>query len=124
MIEAVTKRLESFGYIVVDADADDWVLGFIIEKTVNHIKNNCNVLEVPEGLFEVAVDMVVGEFLQWKRASNQLTGFDVDAAIKQIQEGDTSITYGDTPDAKLDFLISYLMNSGANNFATYRTIKW
>ena len=35
MLDDVKKRLESFGYIVTDADA--WVLDFIIKKVENHI---------------------------------------------------------------------------------------
>ena len=65
MLDDVKKRLESFGYIVTDADA--WVLDFIIKKVENHIKNQCNTSTVPEGLYEIAVDMAVGEFYLVKR---------------------------------------------------------
>lgn len=127
MIEDVTARLDSFGYQVNDNDS--WVLDFIIQKVENHIKNDCNVDDVPEGLYNIAVDMVVGEFLLNKKAAGQLTGFNLDSAIKQIQEGDTSITFaigeGDsTPEQRLDMLISYLMNYGKGDFASYRCFKW
>lgn len=127
MLEDVTKRLASFGYEVTEADA--WVLGFIIQKVENYIKNNCNVDVVPEGLHQIAVDMAVGEFLLGKKSTGQLTGFNLEAAIKQIQEGDTTVTfaYGDgdsTPEKRLDGLISYLMTYGKGSFASYRCIKW
>jgi len=134
MLEDVTARLASFGYIVTEADA--WVLGFIIQKVENHIKNDCGVYDsvtktivIPDGLHQIAVDMVVGEFLFSKKSTGQLTGFNLDAAIKQIQEGDTNITYaigsGDsTPEQRLDALISYLLNYGKNELVSYRCIKW
>lgn len=127
MLEDVKMRLESFGYTVTDADS--WILNFIVQKVENHIKNECNISSIPDGLYDIAVDMVVGEFLLSKKSTGQLTGFDLSAAIKQIEEGDTSITYaigsGDsTPEQRLDALISYLMNNGKNEFVSYRRVKW
>jgi hypothetical protein len=127
MLEDVTKRLASFGYEVTEADT--WVLGFIIQKVENYIKDNCNINTIPDELHEIAVDMVVGEFLLNKKSREQLEGFDLEAAIKSIQEGDTSITFavGDgnkTPEERLDELILYLMNHGKGKFAAHRCIKW
>lgn len=126
MLDDVKKRLESFGYTVTDADA--WVLDFIIKKVENHIKNQCNTSTVSEGLYEIAVDMAVGEFLLGKKNIGQLTGFDLDAAIKSIQEGDTNITYAFgngsmTPEERLNQLITYLMHPEAD-FVSYRCLKW
>ena len=124
MLEDVTKRLESFGYEVTEADT--WVLEFIIQKVENYIKNNCNIDTIPEGLHQIAVDMSVGEFLLNKKSTGQLTGIDLEAAIKQIQEGDTTVAFAidSTPEERLDNLISHLLNYGKGSFASYRCIKW
>lgn len=127
MLEDVTKRLESFGYEVTEAD--NWMIEFLIQKIENSIKADCNINTIPEELHEVAVDMVVGEFLLNKKSRGQLEGFDLEAAVKQIHEGDTSVTFaiGDgskTPEERLDELILYLMNYGKVKFAAYRCIKW
>lgn len=127
MLEDVTKRLESFGYEVTEAD--DWMIEFLIQKIENSIKADCNINTIPEELHEIAVDMVVGEFLLNKKSRGQLEGFDLEAAVKQIHEGDTSVTFaiGDgskTPEERLDELILYLMNYGKGKFAAYRCIKW
>lgn len=127
MIEEVKARLASFDYEVVESD--EYMLTFLIQKVENHIKNITNCFRVPEGLFNVAVDMVVGEFLLNKKSIGSLEGFNLETAIKQIQEGDTSITYaigeGDlTPEQRLDLLIDYLMNRGKNELLSYRCIKW
>jgi hypothetical protein len=127
MVEDVTLRLASFGYTVTEADS--WVLDFIITKVENHIKSECNVDAVPDGLHNIAVDMVVGEFLLSKKSTGQLTGIDISAMEKSIQEGDTNITFafgsGDkTPEKRLDELILYLMNYGKGSFASYRSFSW
>lgn len=126
MLDDVKKRLESFGYLTTDADA--WVLDFIIQKVENHIKNQCNTLTVPEALHQIAVDMAVGEFLLGKKSIGQLTGFNFEAAVKSIQEGDTNITFAlgsgsMTPEERMNALISFLMHS-ETDFASYRCIKW
>lgn len=127
MLEDVTKRLESFGYEVTEAD--NWMIEFLIQKIENSIKADCNINTIPEELHEIAVDMVVGEFLLNKKSRGQLEGFDLEAAVKEIHEGDTSVTFaiGDgskTPEERLDELILYLMNYGKGKFAAYRCIKW
>lgn len=127
MLEDVKERLASFDYQVTEADS--WMLTFLIQKVENHIKNICNISTIPEELLNIAVDMVVGEFLLNKKSMGNLEGFDLEAAIKQIQEGDTSITYaigeGDlTPEKRLDLLIDYLMNHGKNEIISHRCIKW
>jgi hypothetical protein len=123
MIEDVTKRLLSYGYTVTTDDS--WVLNFIILKTENHIKNQCNTSVVPEGLHEVAVDMVVGEFMQGKKSIGQLTGINLGAIVKSIQEGDSKVDFAGelSPEQRLESLIAYLLH-GNINFATYRRIKW
>lgn len=123
MEEEVKKRLLSFGYTTTTVD--DWILGFCIEKVEAHIKNSCNVGEVPEGLRSVAVDMACGEFLYGKKQSGQNVGIEFEAVVKQITEGDTTVTFDTSAsaEAKYDALIAHLMHSEVD-FAAYRCIKW
>ena len=50
----------------------------------------------------------------------------MEAAIKQIQEGDTTVAFAidSTPEERMDNLISYLLSYGKGSFASYRCIKW
>ncbi len=123
MLEDVKARLASFGYTVTAAD--DWMLGFCIDKVQAHIKNNCNVAEVPEGLRPVAIDMACGEFLFGRKQSGQSVGIDFEAVVKSIAEGDTTVTFdvSGSVEAKYDALIKYLLHSEVD-FAAYRRIKW
>lgn len=88
--DTVKERLKSFGY-TVKAD-DEFALTFCVEKVRSTIKNEINWNDVPEGLEHIAVDMAVGEFLLSKKtfAPDDLTGFDLEYAVKQIQTGDTN----------------------------------
>lgn len=125
MFEDVVERLKSFGYEVTEDDG--WMIEFLIQKIENSIKADCNINTIPEELHEIAVDMTVGEFLLNKKSRGQLEGFDLETAVKQIHEGDTSVTFSDgskTPEERLDELILYLMNYGKGKFAAYRCIKW
>ena len=71
-------------------------------------------------------------FLFSKKQTGQLNaenGFDVEMAIKQVQAGDTNVTFAvgegsETLETKLNALISYLMNYGEGDFICYRQIKW
>lgn len=127
MIDDVIARLASFGYIV--ASNDFLLIEFLIPKVENRIKNNCNIDIIPDGLHDIAVDMVVGEFLFTKKSIGRLEGFDLDIAVKQISEGDTSVTFAigegsSTSEQRLDRLIDYLLNSGKDELIAYRCIKW
>ena len=84
---------------------------------------------MPEGLVSVAVYMAVGEYLNMKKVSGQLDGFDLEAAIKQIQEGDTNTVFaiGDgnlTPEQRLNSLIDYLTNGRSRELYRFRKFVW
>lgn len=126
-VDDVISRLESFRYQVKESDT--WVIGFSIQKVVNTIKNECNVLMIPDELNQVAVDRVCGEFMLGKKECGQLDGFDLEAAVKQIQEGDTNVVFaiGDgnmTPEQRLNHLIGFLMTNGKEQFTSFRRLKW
>lgn len=129
-IEQILNRLLSLGY--KPSEADSWMITFCIQKVENHIKNSCNISEIPDELKEIEIDRICGEFLFSKKQSGQLNtenGFDVEMAIKQVQAGDTNVTFAvgegsETLETKLNALISYLLNYGEGDFVCYRQIKW
>jgi hypothetical protein len=125
-IEAVLKRLVSFGYQLKEDDG--WVICFASQKVENHIKNSCNTLDVPDGLFHVAVDMVCGEFLFTKKQTGklELTDLDLNGAIASISEGDTSVQFatGMSDVERFDTFVNSLMRSGEGDFVCYRRLKW
>ena len=129
MLERIKERLQSLGYTV--KDSDDIAINFAMQKVENTIKNDCNVSAIPDGLTHVAINMVVGEFLMSKKtfAPSDLLNFNLDSAVKQIQEGDTNISFAvgegsKTDEQRLDSFIDYLLNYGRDEFITYRRFRW
>lgn len=129
MLERIKERLQSLGYTV--KDSDDIAINFAMQKVENTIKNDCNISAIPDGLMNIAINMVVGEFLMSKKtfAPSDLLNFNLDAAIKQIQEGDTNISFAvgegsRTDEQRLDSFIDYLLNYGRDEFITYRRFRW
>lgn len=124
--EAVLQRLISFGYKF--QENDDWILCFAMQTVENHIKSSCNVTSIPDGLSNVAVDRVCGEFLFAKKQTGQLTmeGLDLDGAIASISEGDTSVSFvaGATDDDRFNQLVKVLMTKGEGDFICYRQLRW
>lgn len=126
----VVTRLNSYGYELKD-DTDSFLLATAFEKVRSYIKNECNISDIPEGLKSVAADRVIGEFLQGKVvfSPKDLTGFDLDYAVKQIQTGDTNTVFAvgegcSTPEQKLNAFIAYMLSSGQGQFSVYRKIRW
>lgn len=129
MLERVRERLVSFGYTLKDGDGA--ILAFSIRKVENTIKNDCNVSSIPDGLANIAIDMAAGEFLTAKKtfSPDDIAGLDLDVAVKQIQEGDTSTVFATgeaslTPEQRLDGFLGYLLTHGRGEFACYRRLRW
>jgi hypothetical protein len=125
-VEAVLKRLVSFGYDLKEDDG--WVICFAMQKVENHIKNSCNTTSIPDGLFSVAVDMVCGEFLFSLKQTGklELTDLDLNGAITSIKEGDIQVNFGNgtSDEEKFNSLLNYLLHNGEGDFVCYRKLKW
>ena len=126
MRDDVVAMLTALG--VTGAGADP-LLDMVITNVQWRIKNLTNLQEVPEGLESMAVSMAVGEYLNMKKANGQLEGFDLEAAVKQIQEGDTNTVFAvgegsSTPEQRLNSLIDYLINGRIGEIYRYRRLVW
>lgn len=126
--KAVKERLKSFGYEA--GEEDNFSLAFCVDRVRSSIKNKAHLERVPAELEHVAVDMAVGEFLQAKKtfAPDSLSGLDLGAAVKQIQEGDTNTVFavGEgslTAEQRLDAFIKSLL-ARENELLHYRRLKW
>lgn len=127
MREEVVRLITALG---VTGAADDPLLDMVLTNVQWRIKNLTNLPEIPEGLESVAAFMAAGEYLNMKKGAGQLEGFELnEAAIKQIQEGDTNITFaiGEgclTPEQRLNSLIEYLVNGRIGEIYRYRRLVW
>ena len=120
----VLERLESFGYTLKEEDS--WEICFCSIKIENHIKNSCNIDAVPEGLYEIAIDRICGEFFCDRKNSGQLTLGDLDlsGAITSITEGDTTVSFGSSDEETLSAFIERLLTEGEGDLICYRKLKW
>lgn len=129
----VTMRLLTFGYTV--KTADEQLLSYLIGKTTEYVCNFCNFRnnpeDIPEALKYIVADMAAGEFLQQKKtfAPNDLTGLNLDAAVKQVTTGDTTTVFGtgegsQTDEQRLDAFIRYLLSYGKHELYNHRKVKW
>lgn len=127
MREDVVTLLAALG---VAGAAENPLLDLVINQVQWRIKNLTNLQEVPKGLVGLAVQMAAGEFLSMLKGSGQLEGFELEeAAIKQIQEGDTNTVFsvGDgsyTPEQRLNSLIDFLINGRVGEIYRYRKMVW
>ena len=126
--ETVVARLAMLGYTVTEDDRGS--LEYLIPKCELDILANINHRELPDGLFYTLVDMVAGQFLFNKKASGGLTGFDFEAPVKSISEGDISVTFAGASDgassaeSRFDALLDSLMRPRESVLAAYRRLKW
>lgn len=123
--EDVVKRLQTLSYTATMDDV--YCIKFTAEKVENHIKNVCNISEIPEGLKNVYVDMVCGEFLQFKYNTNQLddTNFSIDDAVS-VSLGDATVNFGTDGSnvSKFTALTNNLINGREGELVCYRKIRW
>lgn len=128
MLEDAVAILEALG---VAGAGDDSFLPYLIKSVTERVKNETNQQEIPEGLHWLSVELVVGEYLTFKKNAGQLdmNGLDFEAAIKQIQEGDTNTVFATgegslTPEQRLELLIARLTRDRTREFIRYRRLVW
>lgn len=125
--EHIVKRLGQLGYTATDEDSA--IIDFELEKILNYVMNYCNITEIPNILDPRIIDRICGEFLFYQKNSGNLEGFDYDAVIKEIKEGDTTLKYttgsdGDTAESRFDKFLNK-MERGFDKWITpYRKLRW
>ncbi len=125
--ENIIDRLGQLGYTATESDYAQ--IDFELQKVINYVINNFTRKDVPEILDPRIIDRVCSDFLYYKKNSGSLTGFNYDAVIKQIKEGDTSITYAvgqgeDTPENRFDAFVKSL-ERGFDKWCTpHRRLQW
>lgn len=125
--ENVIKRLTQLGYVAKENDEE--IIDFELEKILNYVMNYCNITEIPDILDPRIIDRVCGEFLFYQKDSGQLEGFDYDAVIKEIKEGDTTLKYatgadGDTAETRFDKFLNKLERGFDKWLVPHRKLRW
>ena len=126
-LEDMVNRLDQLGYVA--SEDDEAAIEFEITKTINYVKNYCNITEIPEILDYRIIEKVCSSFLFYKKNSGSLEGFNYDAVIKQIKEGDTTIQYAvgqgeDTPENRFDSFVKQLERGFDKWITPHRRLRW
>lgn len=125
--DVVIDRLTHLNYIVVESDHAH--IEYELEKTINYVKNYCNITEIPEQLDYRIIDRICADFLFYKKNSGGLTNFDYDVVIKELKEGDTTVKYnvgdgGDTPESRFDKFVRQLERGFDKWITPHRRLRW
>ena len=125
--ENIVKRLGQLGFTATIDDYDQ--IDFELNKTLDYVRNYCNITDIPNMLDPRIIDRVCGEFLYYKKNSGSLDGFNYDAVVKSIKEGDTTITYAvgqgeDTPENRFDTFVKSLERGFDKWLCPWRKIRW
>lgn len=126
-VKDVSERLKQLGYVVLDDDIPQ--VKFELEKIEDYVLNYCNITIIPKILYLRIIDRVACEFLFHKKNSGELAGFDYDAVIKEIKEGDTTLKYatgadGDTAESRFDKLLNKMERGFDKWCVPHRKLRW
>lgn len=124
IIQNLILRLAGLGYTYTEKDQP--MLEFAVDKANNMILNRTNTSEIPDGLKEIEIDIICGEFLKLKKGMGQLTGYDFDQVAKVVKLGDTQVDFGsgDTAEQRFDKAVDYLINGHLEDIIRYRVMVW
>ena len=123
----VIARLRQLGYTATEEDNDR--IDYELQLVTNYTLNYCNITEIPPIVEPKLIDRVCSYFLFFKKNSGSLEGFNYDAVIKEIKEGDTTVKYAvgqgeDTPENRFDSFVKQLERGYDKWITPYRRIRW
>ena len=124
MREQLIKRLGELR--ISPGVEDEGLLKSMLKGAKRRLLAQTGQYELPNALKPVMLDMAAGEYLQFLQSVGRLDGFDQEYAIRQISQGDTSITYAIGAEGKpsTDTLIETLMNPPEAVIAQWRRVRW
>lgn len=125
IVDEIIERLRAFGY-PADEAKDGIVISLIANSVDEYIKNYCNTDKVPDGLRYERIRVICGRFLKQLKASGQLSGFELEAAVTAIKEGDTQVNFnaGTSPEQQFDDYITQASSFDNSALVKFRKLVW
>ena len=109
----------SVGYDVQESELP--LLTYVYNGVEQHVKNECNVTEIPGGLQTVLDELTAGKFLALQKGV--ILGAESTEVVKSIREGDTTVELGGTStEQRYDALVGALTKE--RDLSCYRKFRW
>lgn len=127
MEEKLNELLEALELTELENDP---LTAYVLSSVTERLLNETNLSELPEGLACLGAELALGELLRLKKSMGALAieGLNLDAAVKQLQEGDTNITFAveatASPEQRLEALIARLTVNRMREVIRYRRVVW
>lgn len=122
----ILETLKGAGFESIDSS-----IVIIASNEVARLKNFCNTKYVPERLYYLLYEMILGSFLESLYTSGRLPeAFNLDSLGGKIQLGDTSVELkgssgvNDMSEQKLMYWIGTLKSRWQKEAVTCRKIEW
>lgn len=100
---------------------DQTLIEYILSAERQHILNDINQDQLPDGLQYDLRDIVVGRFLMARKAA--VIGDDALNVVKSISEGGVSVSIGGTTaEERIDALVGVLLKE--RDYSCFRKLRW
>jgi len=124
MLERLRVRLGELG--ITPPAEDGALLETLLAGAERWLLAETGQVELPEELESAATDLAAGEYLCFLQSAGRLEQFDQERAVRQMSQGDTSITYavefGQL--SPLDAMIARLTNPPEALLNRWRRVRW
>lgn len=122
--DLVIFYLKGLGY--ESSEIEGFLIGYGIVRVWQKIINVCGILEIPEELESVWVELSVAEILTRLKACGKLgDSFELGDNVKSVSMGDTSVTFDASFSEKsVQTFIDKLLEKGELEILCYRKLKW
>jgi len=124
MKEKLKQRLGELG--AMPPAEDEGLLKSLCKGAKRRLLAETGQYELPGALKPTMIDMAAGEYLLFRKSIGRLEGFDHEHAIRQMSQGDTSITYaiGGEGKSPVDALIEHLLTPPPALITEWRRLRW
>ena len=118
------NRLGELG--IVPPEQDEALLDTMLQGARRYLLARIGQEMLPEDAEAIVVDIAAGEYLLWRQGKGDLDGFEAEYAIRQMSQGDTSITYAVANEGmnSTEMLIQRLLNPPEAVINRWRRIRW
>lgn len=123
IVDEISDRLNCLNLSIKDTYLSEKIILMAINSVKNFIKCEINPFIDFSIIKDIFINIVIGEYLLLIKSSNLESDIPLDSAIKNIKEGDTSITYFENKNINFQDVINYFLDKKKLLYR-YKQIVW